>query len=61
MSSSHGAPVARVAHAAPQVHHLLAAHVRGHARAQLAALGEVASELALDLLEARSYGAGYRD
>ena len=36
MSSSHGAPVAGVAHAAPEVDHLLAAAVHGTGRAQLA-------------------------
>ena len=48
-------PVARVADAAPEVHHLLAAHVRGDRPAELAALVEVPRELALDLLEARGY------
>jgi len=46
-----------VAHAAPQVDDLLAPVERGTRRAQLVALGEVALELAADLLEAGCYGA----
>ncbi len=55
MSSSHGELVARVAHPAPQVDHLLAPGERRAGGAELAALGEVALELAPDPLEARRH------
>jgi Arc/MetJ family transcription regulator len=47
---------ARLAEAAPEVHDLLAADVRGAGGAELTATPEVELELALDLLEARRYG-----
>jgi hypothetical protein len=48
-----GLAVAGVAHASPQVDHLLAAHVGGAGAAELVAHGEVALELVADLFEAR--------
>ncbi len=51
-SSSHGRPVVDVRDAAPEVHDLLAAVVRGERRADLLPLGEVARERVAHALEA---------